>query len=446
MDSPSSLPARAPGPTPPAPAYPVRVRTPITYVLFLLTALLFPFSTGVSSGLVFSPGIAFMALLAFSLLLRSNRLNVRDTYTVIMVVWGLVTAGVAMVFSGYALNPMPGAWRALAQVLGALVFAALCLGSIRWSHPYLIARGLIAYGVMTSLYYILNFFSVAAREGLGVAVIERAGAAALPWGGSNVIAASLYLCMVAAAVSYLVWRRKFDLLAVGMMISAILMTFSRTSGVLSSIFFVLFILMVGRWPAFVVPPALGYVWYRFYAYVNSEASSDLDYLIKDRLNTTGLTTLNTRTLIWERFRAHFADYPLYPVGYFGTTEAFGVTGHSLYITTLVEQGPLGVILQLGFLALLLLYTLRFPIWRAWGFRPAFMMLVGAILGFGILFVEDPYFTHQYVFVFWIFAAFLVRMHPAVVPDEAAQTRAYWETVGWNARRRRSRLRSASSTK
>ena len=58
---------------------------------------------------------------------------------------------------------------------------------------------------------------------------------------------------------------------------------------------------------------------------------------------------NGRTLVWEASIAYFRNHPLQPIGYFGMLQEVGYTAHNVFITTLIEQGIIGLVVYLLFL-------------------------------------------------------------------------------------------------
>ena len=265
-------------------------------------------------------------------------------------------------------------------------------------------------GVILAGYYVLNLVLKAQSVGLEQVLLERfvGGAASLPWGATNTIGACL---MISVLSVFAVPKRPnlFQGMAVTLMVLAILSMFSRTLLVLLVLLLVgllllerettLLKILAGVLLIVVVP--MGY-------YLMGQEEKTLTVLFAERTDIGGLSSFNERIYIWQVFWDQFLSNPFGGVGYYGSQDAFGVSGHNFLLTTLVEGGMMGFFTLVAFFAVLFLSVAgsgrpdmpRIPLLHL--NRGAFCLCLVIVN----LLVEDAHYTYVFITYFWVFAALI----------------------------------------
>jgi O-antigen ligase len=269
-----------------------------------------------------------------------------------------------------------------------------------------IARILAISGLILSAYYIAVVVVATQEHGLIAIFAERfvGGVAALPWGATNSIASCLLIAYIAAFLCTLDSRyRKIGSLSLLLIATAILVTVSRNAVIVLILISLMWGVVLGRPRIVAMVLALSGV---FLWALDAHDTDVLTFLYETRLDEGKLSTLNTRTEIWEERFEYFLRNPLNPVGYYGSLSAFdGVSAHNALLTALLEQTALGLLLFLGMFGLGLFHLLR-RIHSAPATNKQFRLAlsVGLTGIFLNLQFEDANFTQPYIIYFWLLMA------------------------------------------
>ena len=303
-----------------------------------------------------------------------------------------------VVMTAFSFSPFQSSVRAFFNVVGFVVYLGLiCSVLSQRLSVQALARILIFSGAVLAMYFIVNFFLSSMEHGIQQVVLERyvGGAMSLPWGASNTIAQVLLL----SAVSYTILeeRRKFDFLMFCLIAVGICLTFSRSNMLL--LFLLLFfvfrmrqLIMVGFVSVFV----LGV----FFAYMVISVGWDLsgfDTFLSSRTDVELLATGNGRLQTMIEKIDYLVDHPFEPIGYYSSLFHFELSAHNFWMTSLIEESLVAVLVSLGFF---------FFVGRT-VFRRDRNVFFGFLIIMMALMVEDPHFTQQYITSFWVYLALLV---------------------------------------
>lgn len=373
--------------------------------------LLFPFSTSPDTFVVVHYGHPFLVvagLLGFNRrLLDYRRIDLLEGLAIVFV-------GSMIWISTWSQVSIVSLARSGTHLLGLGVFLGLRSISFRpgggTTNQRSVRLALMSSGMILAIYYIANLILKTQSEGLERVLLERfvGGASSLPWGATNVIGACLLISVLSvfAAPSRL---NRLQGIAVALMVLAILSTFSRTQLVLMVLLLVGLLLLERQATMlkilagllFVVVVPLGY-------YLMEQEPETLTFLMLERTEMEGLSSFNDRIQIWQILWHQFLSDPFGGVGYYGSLDAFGFSGHNFLLTTLVEGGIIGIIPLVAFFA-----GLFFSVVSAGGNQvpriPILRLNRGALcLGIVILnlLVEDAHYSYVFIAYFWVFAALL----------------------------------------
>lgn len=303
-----------------------------------------------------------------------------------------------VVMTAFSFSPFQSSVRAFFNVVGFVVYLGLiCSVLSQRLSVQALARILIFSGAVLAMYFIVNFFLSSMEHGIQQVILERyvGGAMSLPWGASNTIAQVLLL----SAVSYTILeeRRKFDFLMFCLIAVGICLTFSRSNMLL--LFLLLFfvfrmrqLIMVGFVSVFV----LGV----FFAYMVISVGWDLsgfDTFLSSRTDVELLATGNGRLQTMIEKIDYLVDHPFEPIGYYSSLFHFELSAHNFWMTSLIEESLVAVLVSLGFF---------FFVGRT-VFRRDRNVFFGFLIIMMALMVEDPHFTQQYITSFWVYLALLV---------------------------------------
>jgi hypothetical protein len=303
-----------------------------------------------------------------------------------------------VVMTAFSFSPFQSSVRAFFNVVGFVIYLGLiCSVLSQRLSVQALARILICSGAMLAMYFIVNFFLSSMEHGIQQVILERyvGGAMSLPWGASNTIAQVLLL----SAVSYTILdeRRKFDFLMFCLIAVGICLTFSRSNMLLLLLlFFVVFrmrqLVVVGFISFFV----LGV----FLAYMVISVGWDLsgfDTFLSSRTDVELLATGNGRLQTMIEKIDYLVDHPFEPIGYYSSLFHFELSAHNFWMTSLIEESLVAVLVSLGFF---------FFVGRT-VFRRDRNVFFGFLIIMMALMVEDPHFTQQYITSFWVYLALLV---------------------------------------
>ena len=386
-----------------------------------------PFSTGAGpESVVISFGLP--ALGFFSVLTAiEGFLNPPSCKRSLAPILAISTASLASIVVTTLLSPdtIVSSARAVIHVIGFTIFLRILFISAegdrsrRTSFSQL--NNLMVYsGAVMAAYYIAKVVITVDEIGVIPAFSERftGGAISLPWGATNVIAAALIMPIVCALVCLQLQPKctavpKWALL---LMSFAVVLTLSRTGiAAVTLVFFLYAFFTKHRKMLLLMPALLAAAIVTLQIYDDQSAS----FIFSIRVdNTTELTGLNGRFDIWKERIDYFMNNPLTPVGYYGSLETFDhLTSHNFLLTTLLEQGVLGLLITLALLIYsagwLTLDTLRS---RGMQRKVSAIYLMG-LLGIVVdLSFEDANFTQQYIIYFWVFLALAYLSRYGVAPS------------------------------
>ena len=377
-------------------------------LILILATILLPFSSGVSTGLVFSYALPLLLLFLITAMTFYPKVVVYSSDSIVLAV-AFVSAVIPLLTSFLTTDPLKGIWRALAYLMGFLILLIFCYNrAFRGKFSRYLTLSSAWFSIALSLYYLINFLYKSITIGLSTVLLERyvGGAASLPWGASNTIAACLLIGIIVSLFSFNITKMRIYYFAYIISFLTILMTFSRTAIILSVLYLLAFSLITHR-KKIVILPLLTVALLAIVALLaTGGVTVALERLVQDRTNTQDLTNLNSRSDIWTTFLNYFSDHPFSPLGYYGALQKFGVSAHNSYLTTLVEQGFLGLIAMISLPLVVGMRLLRHVPTKKLR-RANLCLLIGLLTVHINLFFEDPNFTHQYIIMYWIFISLIV---------------------------------------
>lgn len=374
----------------------LNIRLPKYLAFFVLGMILLGFSTSPEDGGVLSFGTPFFiaAMLAFMPVIFRYLADMDWRFFLFPFLYIFLI----VVMTAFSFSPFQSSVRAFFNIVGFVVYLGLiCSVLSQRLSVQALARILIFSGAVLAMYFIVNFFLSSMEHGIQQVILERyvGGAMSLPWGASNTIAQVLLL----SAVSYTILdeRRKFDFLMFCLLALGICLTFSRSNMLLLLLlFFVVFrvrqLIMVGFVSVFV----LGV----FFAYMVISVGWDLsgfDTFLSSRTDVELLATGNGRLQTMMEKIDYLVDHPFEPIGYYSSLFHFELSAHNFWMTSLIEESLVAVLVSLGFF---------FFVGRT-VFRRDRNVFFGFLIIMMALMVEDPHFTQQYITSFWVYLALLV---------------------------------------
>jgi hypothetical protein len=361
------------------------------YLFFGVGIVLLPFSTSPDDGGVVSFGLPFLVIAAIpAALVFIYSLKHVDPVLVLLSTAYILLIVVMTFFSPSFLQASA---RTIVHVIGYLIF----LGLLRFlvvdrNSQDIIARMCIVSCCILAAYFLVNFGLSALAIGVESVVMERyvGGAMSLPWGASNTIAQVLLLAFVFFAL--LEKRKAIDSILLLIISIGILFTFSRS--VIFLMLLMYFVNFSARWMGkFAI---YGVLLVFLIGFTVSFDFSSFDGFIADRINPESIYTGNSRLDLMAEKIDHFLLNPLTPIGYYGSLSYFEYSAHNYWLTTLVEQSFIGIIVSFGFFVYVAYEA--FSISAKVGM--AFVVIMLALM------VEDPHFTQPYIILFWTLLAIL----------------------------------------
>lgn len=361
------------------------------YLFFGVGVVLLPFSTSPDDGGVVSFGLPFLFVAAISAaLIFVYRLRLFDPVLIFLSAAYVVLILVMTFFSPSILQSSS---RMMVHVIGYFIFLGL-MGVLvvdRNSQDVVARLCIVSCGILAA-YFLVNFGFATLAIGVELVVMERyvGGAMSLPWGASNTIAQVLLLAFVFFAV--LEKRKAIDLILLLIISLGILFTFSRS--VIFLMLLMYFVIFSARWlGGFSVCGLLLVV---LIGIAVSFDFSSFEGFIADRTNPELIYTGNSRLDVMAEKIDYFFLNPLSPIGYYGSLSYFEYSAHNYWLTTLVEQSFIGVIVSFGFFV----YVAYKAFSGGSKVGKAFVVIMLALM------VEDPHFTQPYIIMFWALLAIL----------------------------------------
>jgi hypothetical protein len=268
---------------------------------------------------------------------------------------------------------------------------------------------ILTFGVILSLYYIINIIFKSIEFGFSSVISERftGGLSSLPWGASNVVSAVLVFPVAVALARYDFCKKKVYILALSVVSIGMLATLSRAAMIILMLYLISWILVKKKITfkfllmllfSSAIICSIFYIW--------AELSSDsFNLMFSDRFDKVNIFSGNSRLDSWVEKLKFFFNNPFYPIGYYGSLTIFeGFTAHNYFITVLLEQSFVGLIVNIIFLAL--------PFCAFFSLKATFLIVhcrwyvLGLLFVSLNLFVEDANFTQQFILLFWAYMGLL----------------------------------------
>jgi O-antigen ligase len=385
---------------------------PSRYFLLLLWAgcLLMPFSTGIDASVgVQAFGIPVLAIAALTGGIAAiGNVSIGLPPRVALFLWTCaLSVAWLTICATWSPQPLPSLSRAFVNVLGlALLMCCVLIVARHWSSLSWRSIGLpvVAASTLLSAYYVVNLAWVIHLFGTEAVVLERyvGGLMSLPWGASNTIAAVLLLGL---GMAFLLRERMSSLWLWGIAlvhVTAIALTFSRNGAAMAILLLLLGANRVERRFLLIGIGALLFTALAEQQFVAESAA--LTELIENRL-TGGDEVSNGRLEIWSNKVEYFLNNPWLPTGYYSLLYKFDFSGHNFAITTLIEQGFPGLLLNLA----LLWQLFAMPAKSGTSRTPMTFQRLWFLVTVNMTF-EDPHFTQPFIILFWLVATTHLLCH------------------------------------
>ena len=336
------------------------------YMAFLVSMCLLPFSTGGGKGsdsVVITFALPFLLLLSIFIVYNLTTAREKASYPneIRFSIFYALLHVFSIFISSLMNQSLTAAFaRSIFHLFGFTIFLYIVSNSSMSKNATLvynkISMILIFSGFLMSVYFIGNFVFAIQQNSLEQVLLERGngGLLSLPWGASNTIAACLMMPFFLALDRIINTRYvkkigiKSTVFMVFIIAVAILITQSRNVIVVLSIGLPLIgIFTKNKKSVLVILMLIAAVVFA----VVSFSGQDFDGIVAARIGDRAedVSGFNGRTFIWEESILYFSTHPLQPVGYFGMLDEIGHTAHNIFITTLIEQGALGLIAYILFL-------------------------------------------------------------------------------------------------
>ena len=382
-------------------------------IFLCISFILLPFSTSPDDGFVFSFGIPFFTFFVFLSTFFLMKSTARDYH------YSLIFPILVLFFIMFSTWISPTIYQSSARlfinIIGFSIFIAIyiCIGRKIISEKFVLFN-IIIFGVVLSVYYILNIMMASFKYGFSAVILERwtGGLSSLPWGASNVISAVLVFSVATTLVMFDRSRQKIYIFFLIIISTGILATLSRTGIIILVLFLlfyvisekkksILFVLFIFIFCSFLL--ALFYAWDIIW-------NDSYEIILADRFSNENVFSAGGRVTIWVEKLEFFLENVLNPIGYYGSLHVFdGITAHNFFITVLLEQSFLGLMAN----ALFLFYPFviyishrkkYFKSGYKWYFYGLFIVIIN-------LFIEDSNFTQQYILTFWVYMALIYSSIP-----------------------------------
>lgn len=336
------------------------------YVIFLMSMCLLPFSTegGTNSGsVVITFALPFLVLLSifigYNFIKPTGKISYPNELKFSILCGFLHTFSILL--SSLMNQDLRVAFaRSIFHLFGFIIFLYItsnCSPSKNAALAYnKISMMFILSGFIMSIYFIGNFLLAVQQNSIGQVLLERTkgGLLGLPWGVSNTIAACLMMPLFSGLERVLNSNKNketnsiFTLFTIITMMIAILITQSR-NGIISSMIGIILISGLTKNKKLILSLVITISIILFV--VINLYGSELDAIFAARIGdgAEDMEGFNGRTSVWEVAILYFSQHPLQPLGYFGMIGEIGHTAHNVFLTTLIDQGILGLFAYLLFL-------------------------------------------------------------------------------------------------
>lgn len=394
----------------------------IARLLFVVGMLLMPISTGAIRG-VFAFGLPFLGLLSVHYLMLQVAHPYMDRWHRRIGLYAFLLVAAIAITTMYSIAPFASFARLMPNVLGFFLFMILIspfFGDQSSYATYELTGRVYAFaGGLVAAYYLANFVYAVSTIGLAAVFLDRVtgGIISLPWGATNVVASvllfpfSLTFYFASREVSG-AGRWKYLVLRI-LMVAAIATTVSR--GAIISLGFglcVLAVLLRGRRQIRVILLLIAAAAVVVYVnkQINDVMSQQVVSTLVNRFQDSDVRDMNGRIFLWEKFGAAFVESPVFGIGYYSSLYYFQMSGHNLFLTSLVERGLLGFALSAA-LPIKAGETLLHGLAAAPDARTRLFfccLTAGALSSMLHLMIEDANFTQQYIVYSWVALALVFQ--------------------------------------
>jgi O-antigen ligase len=337
------------------------------YIVFLMSMCLLPFSTEGGEGsksVVVTFAFPFIILLLISIIY--NYLNRRDEIIYHEELKLTILLAILHVFSIFISSLMNHELqvsfaRAIFHLFGFTIFLYVISNSSTSKNASLaynnVAMMFILSGFIMSAYFIGNFLFAIQQNSLEQVLLERSkgGLLGLPWGVSNTIAGCLMMPLFSALDRIINVSRektnssniKLTFFMMIIIIFAIILTQSRNA-IIALMIGMIFVgsLTKRKKPIIILFIVVALILAMFVSFYSQELDGIFSARIGD--GAADIEGFNGRTSVWEISLLYFSKHPFQPVGYFGMLGEIGHTAHNVFLTTLIEQGIVGLITYILF--------------------------------------------------------------------------------------------------
>jgi O-antigen ligase len=404
------------------------------YLIFLISMCLLPFSTGTGGGsVVVTYALPFQAILCVliigNFIVRKERINYPDELK-LATFCALLHAFSIFISSLMNQNLAVSFARSIFDLFGFVIFLYITsTASVRKDATLAynkISLIFVLSGFILSLYFIANFLLAIQENSLEQVLLERenGGLMSLPWGASNTIAACLMMAF------YLALDRAFNMKSLKSndriitffimltIVAAIIITQSRNVIITLMLGMVFIGILTKNTKSMLVFFTLLVI---IFTLVMSFYGQDLDTIFAARVGdgAEDVGGFNGRTTVWAISIDYFFKHPFEPVGYFGMLGYFDHTGHNVFITTLLDQGVLGLFAYVLFVINNFSFCIKKIFSKLFSFTTRIRMTFYLIAMLSILIqlqFEDSNFTAPNITYKWIFLALMYLSPYCDVPD------------------------------
>ena len=369
---------------------------------FTLSVLLLPFSTYAGGGqYVISFAMPFLVVFFFleCFFILFKRLSFARHLSAQYVIYFLyaIYASYACLFS---LTPLVSLSRAIINLVGFIIFMYIIhvvfMSQDRQKAYNYFLRIFFYFGILLAMYFIANIFIQAYQHSMLAVFSSRGGGRSymsIGWGTSNTVAATLLLTLPIARLYYIRINGKSSGFFVYLILFAIFLTLSRNA-IISSLGFLIFSSLNRKNYKnliFLIIISLGCLYALecfFPAVFASRNSTIFNFNGRTELWSQGLNVIGDQ--FWQLLFVPSA-------GFYGCLSKYGYSFHNVLLTTMIEQGLIGLIL------LILVYVSPvFTFFRCCLANKREMKILSLGLLFGLLdlMFEDVNFLTPYMLCTW----------------------------------------------
>ena len=425
------------------------------YILFSLSICLLPFSTGGGRGnhsesnvITFAFPFLIVLSTAIFFIFISNRKSLCFPHEIKFTIFCAILHTFSIFISSLLNDSLIVAFsRSIFHFIGFSIFLYIVSNLNTRKNAALVYNEVslltIGSGCLMSAYFIINFALALQDNPLDVVLLERenGGFMSLPWGATNTIAACLMMPLFLAVERFISLKpikkvdlmtkkiglaptrigfakqidfapkqanRKIVLAAIAIIVLAILITQSRNAILCATLGLIAIGILTKNTKftfAFITVTTIAIgVASMFY-------TQDLDAVFAARVGDQAqdVEGFNGRTFLWGTSVVYFLEHALQPVGYFGMLAKLGHTAHNIFLTTVIEQGILGLGAYLLFLGNNFLFCLKKLSYKYFSFTTKRTMIIYLIAMLTIIMqlqFEDANLTAQNIIYQWLFLALM----------------------------------------